>query len=173
MAALHPARRDHHAFVGRDAYLALDDGHYSRGTARTGRSRRRWRRPSKAVLRVVAAATAVVGSVSVYGFGGPWSPEGAVRLYTGALHIEDFEGAWNLLCRSSQAAHGSAFRFHVRNLRLPGETPHPHVLVDGQAQWDEAGDAWVVPVGSSPPTQLHTSYVVVEEDGEFRVCGLR
>ena len=163
-------RRNHDSFAGQDASLALHNFSHSPGreAAPRPRIRRRRRRPSKPLVGVVAGATVLVGSVSVYSVGGPWSPEAAVRLHAGALFIQDYEAAFDLLCSRDQAAYGSAWGYTVWNTDEATRSP---LVVDGEATWDDTEDAWLVPVRRGTTPERRSEYVVVEEDGDFRVCG--
>ena len=84
--------------------------------------------------------------------------------------MEDFESAWDVLCERDRSAYKSSFNYTMQTVRLPGQTPHPLVVVDGEAQWDEARQGWFVPTRGHMRPKMRAKYFVVREGAVYRAC---
>ena len=171
MTRTEPARGDDTNPVGEDRYPTVNGDPVVLGDT-AGRGWRRPRIQPKTVLTLLAAATATTGSVVVSALGDPSSPEEAVSQYTSALHEEDYDAAYEVMCRNWREAYGSVAAFAKVAAGVARETPHPFVVIDGEAHREEASDVWDVTVRSGTGHHQRMRYIVVEEDGDFRVCSL-
>ncbi len=123
------------------------------------------------VLGAISALATVLLGVSL---GGPWSPEEAVLDYADAMADGDLEDAWELLCHEQHERYDSSLiSFMASNSYVPGEGPSVGgVEIADDATWDERRDAFVVPTRSTWPAEpFEADFLVVKEDGHFRVCG--
>ncbi len=126
------------------------------------------------ILGFLGAIAAVVTVLLVAFLGGPWSPEEAALDFTDAMGDQDFEEAWELLCREQHERYDSSLmNFMVRNTRLPGEGRSiGGIELADDARWDEGREAYIVPMRSTwPAERMEAQLLVIEEDGEYRVCG--
>lgn len=137
----------------------------------TGRSRRGF---LLVLLPVCALVLVIAVGAAVYERSKPSTPVAALQAYFDAEADGNGSRAWDLLCEKNRRANGSRDAYVLR-VEAWSRGLHDRVpVITGAAQAVDSSPvpAWHVPVDLRDGTAgASAPFLVIEEAGEFRVCG--